>query len=118
MLHKENKGTTDDILYMKQISFSVVFRQDVDECKESGGCKDKIAECHNTVGSFTCSCPKGYNSGYDGGCTGMCSFLYIHFNVHALGMSLSLLFRVRTFECLSLPKSHKSRERSALEEFQ
>lgn len=85
MLHKENKGTTDDILYMKQSSFSVVFPQDVDECKESGGCKDKIAECHNTVGSFTCSCPKGYNSDYDGRCMGMCSFLYIHFNVHAIG---------------------------------
>ena len=89
MLHKENEGTNDDKLCMKQRCSSLIFPQDVDECKESGGCKDKIAECLTTVGSFTCTCPKGYNSNYEGGCTGMCKFLHIHFTVHALSMSRS-----------------------------
>ncbi|XP_078371420.1 uncharacterized protein LOC144655075 [Oculina patagonica] len=37
---------------------------DIDECKDSGGCKDKIATCHNTIGSFSCSCPHGYNTNF------------------------------------------------------
>ncbi|XP_078369779.1 uncharacterized protein LOC144653611 [Oculina patagonica] len=42
---------------------------DIDECKDSGGCKDKIATCYNTIGSFRCSCPQGYNTDYQGGCS-------------------------------------------------
>nr|XP_058971506.1 sushi, von Willebrand factor type A, EGF and pentraxin domain-containing protein 1-like [Pocillopora verrucosa] len=41
---------------------------DIDECKDSGGCADNVASCHNNVGSYTCTCPLGYRTNYENRC--------------------------------------------------
>lgn len=43
---------------LQKSGFSAVFFTDMDECsRNNGGCAH---ECHNTLGSFTCSCHQGY----------------------------------------------------------
>ena len=36
------------------------FILDIDECKTKTFTCDPLANCTNTYGSYTCSCPKGY----------------------------------------------------------
>jgi len=40
-----------------KLSFSSV---DIDECATDNGHCSSEAVCHNSVGSYTCSCPSGY----------------------------------------------------------
>ncbi len=49
---------------------------DIDECSTNiGGCSD---DCVNTIGSFFCTCPTGFQLDVDGRtCIGM-SILYMH----------------------------------------
>ena len=39
---------------------------DINECSESDPCP--LGECHNTKGSYTCSCPFGWQQSPDGSC--------------------------------------------------
>lgn len=49
---------------------------DIDECTHNTTCHVN-ANCHNTNGSYTCTCKAGYyRSGYE--CLGKCEVTYIH----------------------------------------
>ncbi|XP_020905763.1 sushi, von Willebrand factor type A, EGF and pentraxin domain-containing protein 1, partial [Exaiptasia diaphana] len=37
---------------------------DIDECKTTKPCKDSLATCQNTIGSYQCTCPRGYRESY------------------------------------------------------
>jgi len=44
---------------VQQTGFAAVFFTDIDECAvNNGGCQH---ECHNTIGSYSCSCHNGYS---------------------------------------------------------
>ena len=52
--------------WVDHIAFVIKFSLDIDECAEG---TDRCAQnCHNTIGSYTCSCNVGYRlntNGYD-----------------------------------------------------
>ena len=51
----------------------ILFLVDIDECLNgTDDCDDEeVAECLNTIGSYTCSCREGYTgNGYRDNCTG------------------------------------------------
>lgn len=51
-------------------SCNLIFSSDVDECQPLAGCAQR---CHNTDGSYTCSCNDGYTLNSDErNCDGMC----------------------------------------------
>ena len=42
------------------INFPYCFVLDIDECKNQPNLCGPVGTCHNTRGSFKCSCPTGY----------------------------------------------------------
>ena len=49
-----------DCVKINLVPFS--FFLDIDECMTNINPCDPVAECHNTVGSYKCVCPKGYST--------------------------------------------------------
>ena len=48
-----------------------MYQEDIDECMETERpCKDRWATCQNTVGSFKCLCPDGFEMDDKGYCQG------------------------------------------------
>ena len=67
-------------LYLTVISYN----SDINECAE--GTDDCAQNCHNNVGSYTCSCNTGYRLNADGfGCDGNIDFLMQIVNVILVG---------------------------------
>ena len=54
-------------------------KEDVDECEESEDLCGERQECHNTEGSYTCSCLAGYHRDADGVCRGMLATVFTYF---------------------------------------
>ena len=62
---------------------------DIDECdKRRHNCSDDGAKCHNTPGSYLCSCLEGY-AGDGFNCTGVLNIVNLHVSI--------LLFEYETF---------------------
>ena len=64
---------TCDVLYMEYAYALFILLLDMDECSTGQYSCNALASCVNTIGSYYCECPAGYQGRGKVVCTGMSS---------------------------------------------